>query len=336
MGISKDKLASALLFLVSLLIFCLPAAALARARQVVFIRYRIPPGYFANVVAEFKAGMSQRGFTEGKDIEYIDILTRSADNDSIPDVLAAVRQYKDSADMFITCGWVSMPARELLKETGVPQLFVPVLKSVALEMLPSVKNPPGTNLSGIYLMYPPEKILRLARLILPRARKYAYVYDSLIPADRLFKKEYEELAPADRHDFSLAFLDLAAGEEKVIAELRAQGIDVYGGIVGFFHHRQALAASGIPLITSFTLDIDQQSIREHVGDDTIAGLFNPFGFCGAEAAAMTADIFEGRRTIADSTPRPAKQLAFINLKAARQRNLPISFDALEAVDIIVK
>ena len=336
MGISKDKLTSAVLLLASVFLFCLPVAALAQTKQVVFIRYRIPPAYFANVVEEFKAAMSRRGFTEGVNIEYIDILTRSADNDSIPDVLAAVRQYQDSADMFITCGWVSMPARELLKNTGVPQLFVPVLKSVAMEMLPTVKSQPGTNLSGIYLMYPPEKVLRLARLILPGATKYAYVYDSLIPADRVFKKEYEELAPADRHDFSLFFLDLAAGEEKVIAELRGQGIDAYGGIIGFIKHREALSASGIPLITSFALDIDQQSIREYVGEDTIAGLFDPFGYCGSEAAEMTADIFAGRNTIENSTPRPAKQLAFINLKAARLRNLPISFDALEAVDIIIK
>ena len=267
MRIRKDKLAAAVLLLASALLLYLPAPALAQTKQVVFIRYRIPPGYFANVVGEFKAVMSRRGFTEGVNIEYVDVLTRSADNDSIPDVLAAVRQYQNSADMFITCGWVSMPARELLKSTGVPQLFAPVLKSVALEMLPTVKNPPGTNLSGIYLMYPPEKILRLARLILPGAKKYAYVYDSLIPADQVFKKEYEELAPADSHDFSLFFLDLAAGEEKVIAELREQDIDAYGGIIGFIKHREALSTSGIPLITSFALDIDQQSIREYVGDD---------------------------------------------------------------------
>ncbi|MBI5556033.1 MAG: hypothetical protein HY885_00180 [Deltaproteobacteria bacterium] len=336
MRITRIKLRLIFTLLCLALLFPLQSTAWGKTKQVVFIRYRIAPAHFANVVQEFKATMAQRGFVEGRDIEYVDVLTRSADQDSIPDVVAAVRKYKQSADMFITCGWISMTALELLKDTHIPQLFVPVLESVALEMLPAVNKPPGTNLSGIYLMYPPEKILRLARLILPGAKKYAYVYDSRIPADLVFKKGYEGLTPPDRHDFSLSFLDLAAGTDKVVATLAAEKIDAYGGIVGSFKNREALSASGVPLITSFTLDIDQTSIEDYAGSDTIAGLFNPFGYCGAQAADMTADIFTGKNTIENTVPRPAKQVAFINLKAARQRNLPISFDALEAVDIIIK
>jgi len=331
---SAGRRAFILLFL--LLVFCGQATAWAQPKQVVFIRYRIFPSSFATVVEQFKQTMAIRGFVEGRDIEYIDVLTRGADQNSIPDVVDAVRKYKDSADMFITCGWVSMNARELLKDTQVPQLFVPVLESVALAMLPSVKKAPGTNLSGVYLMYPPEKILRIARLILPEAKRYAYVYDSRIPADQVFKKGYEELASASRHGFVLSLLDLAAGVEQTVETLRLEKIDAYGGIVGSFQNREALSASNISLITSLALDIDQHSIKDYLGDDTIAGLFNPFGYCGSQAAEMTADIFTGKNTIENTIPRPAMQLAFINLKAARQRNLPISFDALESVDIIVK
>lgn len=334
MLISKRQCLLIILFLMAAF-FC-QSAAWAAPKQVVFIRYRIFPSSFATVVEQFKQTMTMRGFVEGRDVEYIDVQTRSADQDSIPDVIAAVQRYKDSADMFITCGWISMNARELLRNSRVPQLFVPVLKSVALTMLPSVQAAPGTNLSGLYLMYPPEKILRIARLVLPEAKRYAYVYDSRIPADLVFKKGYEQLAMADRHGFTLALLDLAAGVEVVVETLRREKADAYGGIVGSFQNKEALSASNIPLITSLPLDIDQNSIKDYLGDDTLAGLFNPFGFCGSQAAEMTADIFSGKNTIENTVPRPAMQVAFINLKAARKRHLPIPFDALEAVDIIVK
>jgi putative ABC transport system substrate-binding protein len=319
------------------LFFLIPAAACAQPKQVVFIRYRIVPNHFNTVVQEFRATMAKRGYLDGKDIEYVDVLTRSDDHDSVPDIIDAVKKYKNSADMFITCGWVSMEARRLLAGSGVPQLFAPVLDSVALEMLPSLKRPPDTNLSGLYLMYPPEKILRLARLIIPKLRDYAYVYDSRIPADMVFKRAYERLDEPGRHGLNLHYLDLAAGVEKVLAKLRSHQIGAYGGIVGSFKNRQALSASNIPVITSFTLDINQQAIAQYTANDTtVAGLFNPFQYCGAQAAEITADIFDNKRTIEDTVPRPAMQVAFINLINATRLHLPVSFDALEAVDLVIK
>lgn len=319
------------------LLFCLPLNSIAETKQVVFIRYRIAPNYFASVVEGFKSTMTEQGFHEDKHIEYIDILTRSASQDSVPDVVEAVKKYKDSADMFITCGWVSMTTRKLLKDTGVPQLFVPVLRSVALVMLPSMTQTPSTNLSGLYLMYPPEKILRLAKLILPAIRNYAYVYDSRIPADLIFKKAYEELNAKNRYGIKLHYLDLAGGIDEVLTSFKDHQIDAYGGIVGSFKNRESLTSSALPVITSFTLDIDSDSIAEYTHNDTtVAGLFNPFRYCGVQAALMTADIFNNKNTIENTRPRPSRQAAFINLRNARRMNIPISFDALEAVDIVVK
>lgn len=329
------RLFSLVALLLSLIAFP-HATAWARPKHVVFIRYPISPAHFADVVTEFKSTMTLRGFIEGRDIEYTDILTKTANQDSIPEVREAVNRYRDKADMFITCGWVSMPVREILQTTNVPQLFVPVLEAVALEMLPSLTTLPETNLSGIYLMYPPEKILRIARLIMPESRRYAYVHDSRIPADLVSKKAYVDLSLEERHGFTLFFPDLANSVTPVLNELRNEKIDAYGGIVGSFQSRESLKSSGVPVITALTLDIDRDSIKDYLDDDILAGLFNPFGFCGAQAAQMTADIFAGKKAISETLPQPARQVSFINLKAARNHNLTISFDALEAVDILVK
>lgn len=68
----------------------------------------------------------------------------------------------------------------------------------------------------------------------------------------------------------------------------------------------------------------------------VAGLFNPFRYCGEQAAEMTADIFSGKRSIEETIPRPARQTAFINLETARRLNLQVPFAALESVDIVIK
>lgn len=317
--------------------FFVASFAMAAKKQVVFIRYRIPTSHFSTLVDGYKKTMAQRGYEEGVDIDYTDILTRSADTTSVPDVLGAVEEWQDKADMIITCGWVSMYAREKLKESNTPQLFVPVLESVALKMLPSVTEPPATNLSGLYLMYPPEKILRLTRLLLPKIQNYAYVFDSRIPADMVFKSAYD-LLPADhRHGMAIHFIDLAGGVDKVLSDFKTLNIEAFGGIVGTFRNRKELAASGLPVITSFTLDIEQEDLAQHVQEGNIvAGLYNPFRYCGEQAAEMTADIFSGKKTLAQSIPRPAMQIAFINLRTAQRLKLRVPFAALESVDQVIK
>lgn len=317
------------------LVFC--DVAQAAKKQVVFIRYRIVPSCFMTVVNGFKETMSQRGYVEGRDIEYIDVLTRSADQASVPDVLEAVATWQDSADMFITCGWVSMIAREELAKKAVPQLFVPVLESVARTMLPSVHHTPETNLSGVYLMYPPAKILRLTRLLMPDLKKYAYVYDSRIPADQVFKAAYDDIPESERYGITVHPIDLAHGVDSVLKALGDQEIEAYGGIVGVFNKHEELAAGNLPVITSLAIDVSKHELGSYVrGSQIVAGLFNPFGYIGEQAAEMTADIFEGKNTIEKTIPRPAKQMAFVNMDAAGKFNLKVPFSALEAVDVVVK
>ncbi len=308
-----------------------------KKHTIVVIRYRISPNYFRTVVKGLKQGLGERGYRIGENLELIDILTPTADERSIPVVLDAVKNYLGRADLFVTCGWISMYAREILKHTQVPQFFCPVLKSVALKMLPSVKAPPRTNLSGIYLMYPPEKLLRIARLILPTAKRYGYVYDSRIPADMVFKNAFSTLDEHNRHGFEVAFLDLKQGAQYVVQEMKERRIEVYGGIVGAFKKRGELSRAHIPMITALTLDIEKEDIPNYLkGCNIIAGLFNPFSYCGRQVGLMAADIFDGRRTIYETVPRPALQIAFVNMRAARRLGIYIPFMALEAVDLVVK
>jgi len=309
-------------------------------KQVVFIRYNLKDqtGHkSSDIVTSFKETMEERGYVEGEDIEYIDIVTHSSERDSAAEIIEAMEQYKESADMFITTSWTSLYVRSKLAKSGIPQLFVPALRSSALNMLPTLSQEPGTNLSGIYLMYQPEKILRLTRHVLPGIKKYAYVYDSSIQADIMFKSAYGQLNDHERYGIMVYYLDLAAGTDTVLQKMNKMGIDAFGGVIGVFTNLADLSRSKLPIITALLSDRSEEKLIKEIKDTNIlAGLYNPFSYCASQAAEMTADIFEGKNTIEKTVPRPARQHAFINLAAANRLGINIPFSVLEGVDIVIK
>ena len=300
-------------------------------KLIVILRYRIEKNYFSNTVKSFIKALNDNGFNKNN-LKIIDYLTSTADLKSVPEVNKIVNQYKNKADLFVTCGWISIYARKILKETDIPQIFLPVLKSVALKLISSVKYPPHTNINGVYLQYPPEKIIRIAKLILPEIKRYAYIYDSRIPADTTFKQAYSKV----KTDIKIYFFDLKEGVDKVLQNIKIDKIEAIGGIVGMYKHLKDFDKLNIPIITSFTLDIEEKDLKRVLENHNfIAGLFNPFSYCGYQAGLMAVKVLNGKY-IGDIKPIPAKQIAFINLKAADKLNIKIPFKAIDAVDIIVK
>lgn len=338
-NISKPHLVPTLLWLfltLATIAFFTPESMADTPKQIVIIRYPIPLNQFRDAIAEFKTVMNQNGFVEGVDIEYVDILTRTADESSVPEVQAAVERYKKTASLFVTCGWVSLYARELLKHTDIPQIFLPVLDAVALKMIPSLTQPPETNITGIYLKYPAEKITRLAVNLMHGIKHLAYVYDSRIPADVVYKKSFEKM-PSNCCGLTVHYLDIAKGIDNVLQELKTQQIQAMCFIVGGFQHLKELKTAGVPIVSAFTLDMDEESLKIFLKDDDtiLAGLFNPFSICGRQAGAMASAILKGA-DISKMPPQPAKQKAFVNMNAARRFGLQIPLDVLETVDYVIK
>lgn len=326
-------------FLTLLVIFPCFAAGSDKPKQVVFVHYNLKDKSKSDsaIIKAFKKTMAERGYTEGENIEYIDFVTRSSERDSAEEILNVTEKYMSTADMFITNSWTSLYVRSRLAKSTVPQLFAPALKSTALNMLLSVETEPGTNLSGIYLMFPPEKILRLTRHIFPKLRKYAYVYDSRLPTDIIFKAAYGQLNEHERYGITVYYLDLANGTDTVLQQMSKMEIEAFGGIVGVLKTLPELSRSKLPIITSLLFDRPQKSLEKSIEQSNIvAGLYTPFDDCGQQAAEMTADIFENKTTIEKTIPRPGQQLVFVNLQAANRLHINVPFSALEAADIVIK
>lgn len=309
-----------------------------KQKTIVFVRYNIKDSdNNSTIVSEFKKAMEERGYQEGKNVRYIDYVTHTARQDAAREVIAIAEKYKEEADMFITSSWTSLYIRSRLAKTDVPQLFVPALQSSAQNMLPFLNDKPGTNLSGVYLMYDPEKILRMTKLILPRTDKYAFVYDSHIPVDMSFKEQFGRLNESDRHGITIYYLDLANGIDAVIRKMKKIGVQVFGGAIGVFANLEDLSQTTLPIITSLLYDRHENTLEKNIAQSNIiAGLYNPFNYCARQAAEMTADIFDGKTTIEETVPRPALQKFFINLKTAKRIGVPVPFTVLEAVDIVIK
>ena len=313
------------------------ASADENPKQVVFVRYNLKEGKSSTVIEGFKRTMAKRGYTEGKDITYIDFFTHQPEHKSAGGVLDFVDKQMSSADMFITTSWTSIYVRSKLAKSQVPQLFVPALKSTVLSMLSSTDEEPDTNLSGVYLTFPPEKILQLAKRILPKIRKYGFVYDSRIPADIVFKAAYGQLNENERHGITIYFLDLANGTDTVQQKMNKMGIEAFGGAVGTLQNLKELSKVELPIITVLLIDRNRKSLVKFIkGSNVIAGLFSPFDSCGQQAAEIAADIFDGKTSIEKSIPQPAQQLTVVNLVAAKRLKQTVPFPALEAADIVIK
>jgi putative ABC transport system substrate-binding protein len=305
--------------------------ALADKKKVSFLRYQLPPMNFSDVIDGYKKVMKQNGYVEGENIEYIDLLTSTGDKASVPEAEAFTQEQKNNVDMFVSCGWVSMYARKILQDTSTPQLFIPVLKKVAYKLVPTLEAGSGSNISGIYLIYPPEKILKLLKLTLPGAKKYGVCWNSKVPADVIFKESFDELK--DNMGIQIVYFDLAEGVDPVIAQLKQSGVDAFGGCVGFRKPQfDALFHLDIPIVSA---KLDHENAEATKKTNEIIGFWNSFGAGGEQAAEMTLAIWEGKTTIENTVPQAIKkQVIYVNKVGTDRMGIKISPVLLKVANVV--
>lgn len=310
----------------------LPAAGLAEnVKKVAFLRYPLPPMDFKDVVLGYKNVMRENGYIEGKNIEYIDMETKTDDLVSVPQVQQFITAHKDRVDLFVTCGWVSMYARKILQKCHTPQLFVPVIKKVATLMVPDLEEGSGSNISGIYLTYPPEKVLKLLQLTLPAAKKYGVCWNSQVPADVIFKQSFEEVK--NTMGIKLFYFDLQDGVDAVMQRLKDSGVDAFGGCVSFRNPRfSKLFHMDIPVVSA---KLDHEDAVRMLGSNELVGFWNAFSSGGEQAAEMTLDIWQGRTTIEKIVPRRIRiQVIYVNSGAARRLDIRIPPAVMRIANVI--
>lgn len=304
-------------------------------KRVAIVRYRFPPDDFASFMVSFKEEMTAGGYVEGKNIEYIDLLTSTGDQSSAHEVEAFAEKEKAVVDAFLTCGWVSMNVRKVIKDTNIPQVASPLLRPVAVNLVGGpLDKPSNSNVAVVYLMYPPEKIVRLLKMVMPSAKKYGVVYHSQVPADQYFRKSHEEVPMEGRAGLELIYFDLNEGVEKVMDQIRQSGVDAFGGAVAIRRAEfSPLFKMGIPVVG---LKGDMMEPEKIKATDELIGHYDPFDACGGQAAKILREVFGGKK-IGELLPQPAeKQLIYVNLDAAKRLGISIPTKVLGYCGYIIK
>ena len=304
-------------------------------KKIAIVRYKIPPHDFIECVNGFKSEMNNLGFIEGKNVEYLDFLTSTSDMKSTPEVQKFVNENKDKVDLFVTLGWVGLPTREIIKGTKIPQIYNLVFRPFGEKITgTTLDKASGSNITGVYLTYPPEKIVKLLKLVKPNAKKYGIVINSQIPADGFFKKWYEEATSTDKNGVEFVYYDLAIGLDKVIEAIKKDSLDAFGGGVGL---RQAsskpLFSLGIPLVTAKLDWFEQDKVK---GTDELIAHYNPFDAAGIQIAKIAKEILSGKNPGEMIPQAVEKQLVFINLDAATRLKINIPTAVLKQAAVVIK
>jgi putative tryptophan/tyrosine transport system substrate-binding protein len=293
--------------------------------------------YVGKNVDGFKAGMTELGYIEGKNIVY-DVQKTNPDPEEYQ---AALQKFaNEKADLMFTFPTeASLEGKKIDKATGIPLIFSHA-NYEGMNLINSVKEP-GNNLTGIRYPGPDVALKRLEILlkILPNAKTILVPYDKTYPnvppqmdilhewAPKLGVTIVE--APVDSTEELQTSLEAILKKVKKIDAILTlsevvSASPVYVNIWGKF-----AADNKIPTGGALLLKKDGFSYETIFGVD--ADAFSE----GKQAATLADKIFKG--TPAGTIPvESAEMFLEINYKLATEMGIPISEGLLSSANLIVR
>jgi putative tryptophan/tyrosine transport system substrate-binding protein len=129
----------------------------------------------------FKEGMTELGYTEGKDVRYI--FYGSAENNQKMINNQINKLLSNHIDLILTFGNnASLSAKEAVAGTGAPMLFAIAGTDLAIQKLVPDPQHPGGNVTGVRVARSAPKALEWLLTVVPRTRK---VYVPYNPEDEM-------------------------------------------------------------------------------------------------------------------------------------------------------
>lgn len=304
----------------------------ARAQQampVVGLLRSTPAGPFTQIVAAFRQGLTEAGYTEGKNVV---IEQRWADNhlDKLPELAADLVSHK--AAVIVGNGPSVDAARVAIPTT--PFVFVIGGDPVALGLVSSL-NRPGGNLTGISFFGNRlgAKRLGLLRELVPQANVIAALVDPSFPEAVVELRAVEEAgstigqkiasfkAESDR-DFDAAFTQMN--------QTGAGALVVIGSPLFTSKSRSLVALSArhnIPTI------YDQ---RDYVVGGGLISYSTSFTDAYRQAGVYAGRILKGEKPSDLPVVLPTKFELVINLKTAKSLRLTIPSGVMAIADEVIE
>ena len=290
-----------------------------------------PLSAMANRIDEFRQGLRELGYVEGKNIV---IEWRSADGkvDRIPALSAELVQFK--VEIIVTGGGaVTRPVKEVT--STIPIVMAQDTDPVGNGFVASLARP-GGNITGLSTLAPElsGKRLELLKEIVPKLSRVAVFATSTDPGNAQARKEIELAAAA--FALTLQYLDVqgpkdletvfgAAGKARTDAVL----MNVSGpiGVPNRKEIAELAAKNRLPVIYTLPDFVEAGGLMSY-------GVSFPDLY--RRAAVYVDKILKGRKPAELPVEQPTKFEFIINLKAAKQIGLTIPPNVLARADKVMR
>jgi putative ABC transport system substrate-binding protein len=289
------------------------------------------PGESAAVVAAFRQGLGEAGFTVGQNVA-IEYRWAEGHYDRLPALAAELVNLKVAA--ILAAGGPPSALAAKKATSTIPVVFSAADDPVGLGLVPSLSRP-GGNVTGMSLFNSDLGAKRLALLheLIPSARVVAYLTNPANPSVKLEVKAVQEAAKTFGLD--LLVIDASTDQEIEAAFTRLTERHIGAVIVAgepFFDSRRAAivalaAKNAIPASYSW---------RENV---TLGGLLSYGTFIGESyrnSGIYCGRILKGERPADLPVMQPTKFEMTINLKTARTLGLNVPPTLLTAADEVIE
>jgi putative ABC transport system substrate-binding protein len=289
------------------------------------------PGESAAVVAAFRNGLGEAGFTEGRNVV---IAFRWAEGryDELP-ALAAELVGLRVAVLFAAGGPPAALAAKGATQT-IPVVFSAASDPVAIGLVQSL-NRPGGNVTGMSTLTSPlaAKRIELLKELAPTAAIIAYLVNPSNPSVVLESREAQEAADALKIRLHLLKATSASEIDDAFAEaalLRVDGLMVSGEPY-FDSQRERIVAlaSRQRLITSYAW-------RENVAAGGLMSYGHSLTDSYRQAGIYAGRVLKGEKPAELPVMQPSKFELVLNLKAAKGLGLEVPPRLLERADEVIE
>jgi putative ABC transport system substrate-binding protein len=165
--------------------------AAAQPKQVAITSFGQHPA-LQEVIDGMKASMKQRGYAEGKDVEYT-FTHVNWERNLIPQMLTKVAAGKPDVIVTITTP-VTQTAVRAIGDRGIPIVFSAVQDPVVAGVIPSWDQA-SSIMTGASNLADMEGTLRFIKQLLPNAKRLGLPYNPGDDADNALRKRLEAFAP---------------------------------------------------------------------------------------------------------------------------------------------
>ena len=280
------------------------------------------------VLAGFKAGMTEQGYVEGENVTYI--FHGVTQNDPQATDAEARTLVDQKVDLLFTLGTIAtVSAKKAVDGTKIPVVFAPVIDPVGEGILESLQHP-GGNVTGVQRGSVAPKALEWLIQVAPGTRQIHLFYN---PADEVSVTAMQPL-PQAAAALGVEFLPT----EVTSLEQAIAGIRVLPQEAAIFYipaptldanQREIYAAAaehGVAVGTYSAYDIEKGALIGYGAD---------WSAIGKQAARMADQILKGANP-ADLPVETDEPLLAINLKTAQAIGLDIPDEILEQASVIIR